>query len=162
MKTKIINLYGKVGTGKSNIIANLNINKKDSFLIDFKGDRELINMFIYSRGINLLIEDNQNNKIIRLKEIVKLIIKDIVANQFKYIIIDEAEPLFNNINEFKNEELLNLVKYILDFVRVSDVILILVSQEKIETPLCKIEPFEILNFNEVNIVREKIEAYIKD
>ncbi len=162
MKSKILNLYGKVGTGKSNIIANLNINKKDSFLIDFKGDRELINMFIYSRGINLLIEDNQNNKIIRLKEIVKLIIKDIVANQFKYIIIDEAEPLFNNINEFKNEELLNLVKYILDFVRVSDVILILVSQEKIETPLCKIEPFEILNFNEVNIVREKIEAYIKD
>ena len=161
MKTKIINLYGKVGTGKSNIIANLNMNKKDAFLIDFKGDRELINMFIYSRGINLLIEDNQNNKIIRLKEIVKLIIKDIVANQFKYIIIDEAEPLFNNINEFKNEELLNLVKYILDFVRVSDVILILVSQEKIETPLCKIEPFEILNFNEVNIVREKIEAYIK-
>ena len=70
--------------------------------------------------------------------------------------------MFNNINEFKNEELLNLVKYILDFVRVSDVILILVSQEKIETPLCKIEPFEILNFNEVNIVREKIEAYIKD
>ena len=162
MKSKILNLYGKVGTGKSNIIANLNINKKDSFLIDFKGDRELINMFTYSRGINLLIEDNQNNKIIRLKEIVKLIIKDIVANQFKYIIIDEAEPLFNNINEFKNEELLNLVKYILDFVRVSDVILILVSQEKIETPLCKIEPFEILNFNEVNIVREKIEAYIKD
>ena len=81
MKTKIINLYGKVGTGKSNIIANLNMNKKDAFLIDFKGDRELINMFIYSRGINLLIEDNQNNKIIRLKEIVKLIIKDIVANQ---------------------------------------------------------------------------------
>lgn len=162
MKSKIINLYGKVRIGKSNIIANLNVNKKDSFLIDFKGDRELINMFTYSRGINLLIEDNQNNKIIRLKEIIKLIIKDIVANQFKYIIIDEAEPLFNNINEFKNEELLNLVKYILDFVRISDVILILVSQEKIETPLCKIEPFEILNFNEVNIVREKIEAYIKD
>lgn len=162
MKSKITNLYGKVGTGKSNIIANLNINKKDAFLIDFKGDKELINMFTYSRGINLLIEDNQNNKIIRLKEIVKLMIKDIVANQFKYIILDEAEPLFNNINEFKNEELLNLVKYILDFVKVSDVVLILVSQEKIETPLCRIEPFEILNFNEVNVIKEKIEIYIKD
>jgi hypothetical protein len=145
--TKRINLYGKVGSGKSTVLSELDINKSDITFTDFKDDAELRNKF---NGSKIFYADWKDP----LKTI-DLIKNEILFTKPKCVIIDEAQVLIQ-------DDLLEYKKELLSIVESSSSILILSSQYKILIDTLDIKHYEVTDLSQVQNVKTEINKYIKE
>lgn len=127
---KIVNIVGKVASGKSTLIGNLGINQNATIVIDFKGCDYFRKKFSKSK---LLFPDITLHKSIRKSDIEHILqtLENIVLfekQKPKYIVIDDADSFAQYKNDF-NEFVLNILKKRNHF----DTIFIIASQNEIST-----------------------------
>ncbi len=146
---KVICLYGKNGTGKSNAISKLKIDKSKTILLDLKNDLFFQKGFLESR----IISADTNS----MKESLEELEKEIAFDKPKFIIIDDAQALLR-------DDLIETFKDVFDFSKdlKDDTVFILGTQEKISIGDINIDYFEIKNLIEVENTVIDINLYLKN
>lgn len=149
-KLNIINIYGASGSGKTTIISDLDLDKKDIVLVDFKEDTNLKEYFkdsynVYCDYINPL----------NTLDYLKLTIQKRTP---KIIIIDEAQKIKGKEYIFKK-----FIEDILPIVKDTNAILILSSQDKfVLKEDIKYFEIKINNFKEAENKIKEIDNYLKE
>lgn len=150
---RTIKITGAVGVGKSKLISELNINKDETILVDFKGDIDFERKFSGAKIIQGPCFGSKEDIVNSLKSLKN----EIEKKHYKIIIIDEAQILLrdNLIETFKS--ILNIIKD-----NNNQSILILGTQENTVFSDINTKDFEIKDFNQVAQITEDVNSYIKN